>query len=194
MANPKRICSVPNCDKPSRRWGLCSPHSDRQRAHGDPLADVPFKNEAPKFFWDVVVPFKGEQCLPWPFSITRFGYGCLVTDGKREQVHRKALIAVTGAPPDPDMHAAHNCGNRSCCNPTHLRWATAKENASDKAIHGTEIFGARNGSNKLTEQQVRIIRDSRGKVSQIELANQFGVSRGTVGEIQRREIWAWLGD
>jgi hypothetical protein len=33
------ICSIPNCDKGGRlKRGLCSPHYQRWRAHGDPLA------------------------------------------------------------------------------------------------------------------------------------------------------------
>lgn len=47
----------------------------------------------------------------------------------------------------------------------------------------------RQGQWKLSEDDVREIRALRGKFTQRELAERFGVSRGYIGHIQRGEVW-----
>lgn len=48
----------------------------------------------------------------------------------------------------------------------------------------------RRGQWKLDEDAVRAIRAARGKVSQRQLAERYGVSRGMIGQIQRGKAWS----
>ena len=61
-------------------------------------------------------------------------------------------------------------------------------------VHGTSARGDRNGSVKLTESDVRQIRELGGSMLQQEIAKAFGVSRQTVGDIIARKSWGWLRD
>jgi hypothetical protein len=67
--------------------------------------------------------------------------------------------------------AAHSCGQASCVNPAHLRFATAVENAADKNIHGTH-------RRKLSWAQVLEVRNRYAKgETQVAIAKAFGVGR-----------------
>lgn len=78
-----------------------------------------------------------EECVTWPFSKNNDGYGKLKYDNKMRVASRVLCEIVHGDAPTEMHQAAHNCGNGhlACVNPHHLRWATPKENCSDKAIH-----------------------------------------------------------
>jgi hypothetical protein len=71
---------------------------------------------------------------------------------------------VFRGPCPPGMEACHNNGdptdNRLC----NLRWDTHANNEADKIRHGTyfiraRLKGERNGNSKLTEEEVRLIRE-----------------------------------
>jgi hypothetical protein len=112
-----------------------------------------------------------------------------------EYVHRLVCEYVNGAAPTPRHHAAHSCGNGhlGCVTPRHLSWKTPSENADDKLVHGTAQRGEKHAHAKLTENQVRIIRELKGTASQTTLAERFGVSPTTIGQIHNRRVWGWLG-
>jgi DNA-binding transcriptional regulator YiaG len=63
---------------------------------------------------------------------------------------------------------------------------------ADMVDHGTSPKGERNGSSRLSEDQVREIRSLRGRVSQRKIAQTFGIAQMTVSDIQRRKSWPWL--
>ena len=96
-------------------------------------------------------------------------------------------------PPSPSAacQVAHADGDRENNLIANLRWATPKENARDKRLHGTWPAGRSNGRAKLTLAQVREIRacgtDKYG--SKAALAREYGVSDVLIGKIQRRELW-----
>jgi len=70
-----------------------------------------------------------------------------------------------------------------------LEWATSVENMRHASSMGLMSCGERHGHAKLTADDVRTIRDMRGRVSQRQLAKQFGVSHSNIGYIQRLETW-----
>lgn len=59
----------------------------------------------------------------------------------------------------------------------------------DRVVRGTKHKGA-----KLTEQQVREIRDMEEPISAKQLGDRLGISVSLVNAIRRRERWAWLED
>ncbi len=191
-----KICAVDGCDKPLLARGWCSKHWTRWQRHGDPLAGgTPKDGTIKRYFLNVVVPFAGDECLIWPFGRDAYGYGKIHLESGSGLVHRQACEAVHGPPPDlPDIQAAHNCGNghKGCCNPNHLRWATRYDNSMDRVEHGTHNRGEQHKMVKLTEAQVIEIRKLKGLVSHSKLAERFGVSRQTIGDVQKRKSWFWL--
>lgn len=190
------VCSIDGCGKPRLARGWCSKHWCRWRRHGDPLSGgTPKDGTVRKFFEEVVLKCDSDDCLIWPFSRDRYGYGKYGSSGESKLVHRLARERVNGPPPNiPDIQAAHNCGkgHEGCCNPRHLRWATRYDNSMDRVEHGTHNRGERHKMAKLTEGQVHEIRRLEGSLSRAEIARLFGVSSRNVGCIHRRESWFWL--
>lgn len=173
------------------RTGLCKAHYERRRIHGDPLAGRTPDGAPEAFLREVVLPFNSDDCLFWPFGGIRT-YGVIKRNGRSCVVHRVVCEIVYGPPPTPEYEAAHNCGKGRCCNPRHVRWATHAENHADKIEHGTMPYGEKTGRAKITEHDVRLIRASKGKATQLELSTRFGISLRHVGDIQRGTSWAWL--
>lgn len=194
MATP-RICSVENCNKPLSGHGLCEMHRRRWRKYGDPLARRKAENgELERWLMEVALPYEGDECLRWPFSVDRQGYGIVTVNGSHQIASRVVCERAHGAPPTPLHHAAHSCnrGHEGCVNKRHLSWKTRAENEADKVANGTSNRGERCGSAKLTEDQVLQIRRLDGQFSHAEIAVQFGVARQTISKIISGDRWAWL--
>lgn len=145
-----RICSIDGCGKPLYAHGFCQSHNRRLRLYGDPLATgTPGRPRGltPSFHYlnEVAVPFKGDECLYWPFKVPKEGYPSFWHNGKSHRAHRYVCEAKNGLPPTAAHEAAHSCGNGhlGCINPGHLRWATRKENAADRSLHGRLVLPQR---------------------------------------------------
>lgn len=87
---------------------------------------------------------------------------------------------------EPDV-ACHTCDNRWCCNPDHIRNGTAADNARDREMHGKSSVGSGNGCAKLSEMQVKEIRQS--GLRYLELATLYAVDKSTIGLIKRGKTW-----
>jgi len=193
MAKTK-ICSIDGCGKPVLARDWCSRHYQRWLRLGDPLGGGTFEGQPERWLNEVALKFEGDECLFWPFGKSGGGYGQIKCNGRHQPVHRIICEIVHGVAPSAKHEAAHSCGkgHLGCCNPRHLRWATRTENQQDKFIHGTHNRGERHPMAKLTEPEVREILALKGTALQREIAEQFGVSPITVGQIHRRKKWAHI--
>jgi hypothetical protein len=142
---------------------------------------------------EVAIPFDGDDCLTWPYRTNRQGYAQLT---RGANVCRVVCEAVNGPPPTSAHEAAHTCGRGAygCVNGRHLRWKTRAENEADKVLHGTSNRGERGAAAKITREDVLEIRRLRGVLLQREIAERYGITESTVGQIQRRSTWGWLND
>lgn len=131
------------------------------------------------------VGYDADYCLVWPFYRNPNGYGQMGYLGEPYYAHRMMCTLAHGEPPTPQHEAAHSCGNGhgGCCNPKHLSWKTISENLLDCAAHGTQARSFHGSKGRLTEEQVEGIRALRGKKTQMEIADIFGVSAPTVRDI-----------
>lgn len=193
MAN-SRLCSIETCDNHHYARGYCNAHYKRLRKSGDPLGGGTLRGKPLRWIDEVAVPYNSEDCLIWPYSKTRKGYGMVNNCGKMVRVHRYVCELVRGAPPTPEHEAAHSCGkgHEGCVAPGHLSWKTPKENQADRLEHGTHNRGERCGSAKLTEDAVRTILSLKGVETQVSLAERFGVAPSTIRSIHTGRNWAWL--
>ncbi len=146
-------CKVESCTKPAAkgRKGFCGPHYKRNYRHGDPLKGNTTQGEPISYFFSTVLPYGGDDCLIWPYAKSSAGYAQVWHEGLVKYVYRLACEMVNGQPPTDKHEAAHLCGNgdRGCCNPRHVKWATHMENESHKTGHGTRRHGEDSVSSKL---------------------------------------------
>lgn len=188
-----RICSIEECNRPLRSKGLCERHYWRLYKHGSP--NIVLKRPRCKIDWlEKHIHFQGDECLKWPFSVSKHGRGTLTIKGKNMSAPRAMCLLAHGDPPSSSHQAAHSCGkgHEGCVNPRHLRWATASENEMDKLKHGTLRRGHAINTSKLTEQQVREI-ITRGRAGGInKMAREFGVSPTAISYILSGKNWGWL--
>jgi hypothetical protein len=175
---------------------MCKAHYNRWLKHGDPQhgGALRTKNGAGLDWVKRNTGFDGEDCLLWPFARDDAGRGKIHLNGKSTSASRVMCELVRGPAPSQDHHAAHRCGNGhlGCVNPGHLRWATPKENADDKFIHGTQVIGQRCNSAKLDDADAaEILRLKGSGIKQQELADKFGVHQTTISDIWsgRRRSW-----
>ena len=135
-----------------------------------------------------------DDCLIWPHSIAKSGYGQLSAgQGKNPHtVHRLALERHRGPCP-PGLEAAHSCGVRACMNVSHLRWATPAENTADKFLHGTVSRGEDRPAAKLTERDVlAIVTKHTAGATLHEIARGYPVTVDNVRHIVTGRRWRWL--
>ena len=141
------------------------------------------KGKGPGVLWiKAHLDYQGDDCLPWPYTLDPFyGRGRCSYNGKLYWAHRLMCEFVHGEAPEDRPQAAHSCGNGhlGCCNPKHLSWKSNSENQRDRRAHGRPE-GAIGRRTRLDDDQIRAIQEAKGKVSQIALADQFGVKRGTI--------------
>lgn len=118
--------------------------------------------------------------------------------GKRKLVKVHRLVALAFLPPAPDGfdQVAHNDGSTTNNVPTNLRWATGRDNLGDRAAHGTELRGVKNGRSKLTPEDVAYIRANYKRRCPVnganKLAERFGVTDVAVIKAARGANWAHI--
>lgn len=110
---------------------------------------------------------------------------------KKVYAHHLVLEAFVGLKPSDLAQACHGDGNRVNNHYSNLRWDTAKANQADRLRHGTDSRGEKNPIAKLTEEQVRQIREliCVGQ-SQRQIAKQFSISQGAVSNINTNTNWS----
>lgn len=109
---------------------------------------------------------------------------------KDKSWHRSVYSAFYGCVP-PGLVVRHLDGDPTNNDISNLGVGTQSENLKDRLRHGTMTRGEVNGMSRLTEADVRYIREvySSGNVTQQELGARFGVDRRHIGAIVVRKVW-----
>lgn len=101
------------------------------------------------------------ECWEWIGSKKSFGYGQITIQYRNYSAHRVAYELYHGITLNSNQHILHSCDNPSCVNPNHLHIGTHADNMREKVERKRHPRGETNGSHKLTEEQVRVIRESK---------------------------------
>lgn len=127
-----------------------------------------------------------------------FGYTRIFINGKQQRLFRYLYEQEYGEIPK-EMVIRHKCDNSYCCNVEHLEIGTILDNINDMKVRNRfyrgpkiKIRGSKNGSNKLTEQQVKEIYLS--NLSSYKLAKMYNVSKSNILLIKNKKQWKWLTD
>lgn len=133
---------------------------------------------------------RGHALRPWTIDT---GYlqvhTCTGSVRRARTVHIMVCEAFHGPRPG-GMEVAHGNGVKTDCRAENLSWKTRPNNHADKLDHGTAQRGETANNRKLTELQVREIRQqaAAGR-SCYALARELGMSLQQVSRIVRREAW-----
>lgn len=133
-----------------------------------------------------------DSCVLSDWPKDRKGYGYRSVKGKNYFHHRYVYEQETGIDLTPDILIRHTCDNPPCVNIDHLIEGTDLDNIQDRVDRGRSAKGTSHGSNKLTEDDVRWIREHQADYLQKELANMFGVSQNIISKIVRKVIWTHI--
>ena len=147
------------------------------------------RNKVNNFVYNTVLSFTYDECLIWPFHRDKFGYGKMRSGGEAGKLaHRVICTLVHGEPPSSNHEAAHSCGNGylGCVSPKHLSWKTKAENEQDKVVHG------RSRVTKLSVNDIKTIRELKGRAFQVDIGTAFGVDRSAISKIWRGINWQHL--
>lgn len=140
-------------------------------------------------FWGFVNKAAPNGCWEWTASRRQKGYGQFWMGNTMKRTHRLSWELLRGPIPD-GLHVLHNCDNRLCVNPDHLRLGTHQENIAEMIAKG------RNAT-KLTPELVREIRAAfqgvTGKKAKGDLSRQlsakYGVNTASIWSIRRGLKW-----
>lgn len=165
------------------------------------------RNNTNERFWSKVNRNSSKGCWPWMASLTRSGYGNFWLDDRLVNASRVAWIMARGRIPN-GIIVCHTCDNRRCCRPDHLSLGTHGDNARDRELKGrsSHATGDRHGTHtrpeslnrgqahkhaKLTRDIGAIIlaRYRTERVSQEQLAEEYGVSQATISRIILGQSW-----
>lgn len=149
--------------------------------------------EAVKSFWDnVAITADSERCWLWTARIHPSGYGTKNWNGRKDQAHRVSWMINYGAIPE-GLWVLHRCDNPTCVNPKHLFLGTRQDNIDDMVAKGrrANTIGENNPRCKITANQVREIRSryAKTKISQRELASEYGIKPTQLSRIIRHKTW-----
>lgn len=125
-------------------------------------------------------------CIVFTGTLFDTGYGSICINYRTLSAHRLAWEIENGPIPN-GLSVLHRCDNRACINPAHLFLGTQADNMRDMSEKGRSSRGEKNAKAKLTEAQVRVIRED-GR-SHRAIAADYGVAKTTVGDIKRGRIW-----
>lgn len=152
-----------------------------------------------KTFWPFVSPEPNTGCWLFDKHGPKSGYAVTANGrGGRSVAHRVSWEIHHGLIP-AGMVVCHKCDVRCCVNPDHLFIGTQRDNILDMHSKGRDhqtanpsstMCGSRVGTSKLTETDVRAIKElsCRG-MSQRRIAARFHVAQTTVSDAVRGRSW-----
>ena len=108
----------------------------------------------------------------------------------RVRVHRLVLETFGGPPTEERKETRHLDGNKLNNCIENLCWGTGKENAEDRALHGSTQSGENHHKAKLTKEDVLVIVDRiKTGDSYAQIARDYGMSEFPIACIGKGKSW-----
>jgi hypothetical protein len=148
-------------------------------------------------FFQKIAPVDKNGCMLWIGNKYWDGYGKFhvreisnnISFWKTVRAHRYAWELKNGPIPK-GLYVCHKCDNPLCVNPDHMFLGTQKNNLEDMASKKRSTIGCRNPMSKLTDEDIRIIREMyKNGYTQQSIANIYSLSRSNIGLIVTNQTW-----
>ena len=134
-------------------------------------------------------------CRPWTGRCKSNGlpYGQFSDENRKNVIaHRWGYKHLVGPIPE-GLEVRHTCDNPPCQEETHWLLGTRQDNVDDCTSRERQARGSRAGRSKLTEDDVRVIRQMLAVgENQVVIAEMFGVSNPSIAAIASGQSWGWL--
>lgn len=198
-----RICCIDGCESRLLAKGMCIAHYNRVRKYGTP-DDTPKvirtrarMNAQREAIARMLTPeaLQDGECWEWPGGRLQSGYGVFAPSLavlSSRQAHRNAYAIAHGLTEiADDLLACHRCDNRICFRPSHIFLGSHDENMQDMVRKGRsprvpQPKGSANMRAKFTpDDVVEILRLRSEGLLHREIAERFGVHKGTIGDLLR---------
>ena len=190
-------CSIEGCGEEVIARGLCCRHYHRLRRYGNPLKIF---RRPPGMTLEEAVEYelgravRDGDCLITQGSRYPSGYGRLIMGRRHHALSRLVLERKLGRRLRRDEVTRHLCHNPPCIEPRHFVPVSRADIAKDtiNADRQSCVRGEAHPNAKLVDQLVREIRAryAAGGISQRELADEMGISRGALQRVVDREGWS----
>lgn len=131
-------------------------------------------------FWKRVNKETESGCWEWTGTTNCPGYGRFPVNKKSYAAHRLSYVLSKGAIPEENC-IMHQCDNRRCVNPAHLKPGTHAENMADMKEKGR---AKGHKKKKLTQDQIKYILESGKSIS--VLTAELKVHPRTVERVRER--------
>ncbi len=128
-------------------------------------------------------------------------YSILDEFGEKVKIsaHRLVALCFLDHSKIKGQQVAHINGSRLNSHFGNLRWSTSLDNHADRKRHGTGPIGEKNPTAKLTEIDVRRIRELREmvrmretKLKVVDIARMYGIHPATVSNIVSGKAWGHI--
>lgn len=183
---PLMQCVADGCHNSGRyptTGPLCGKHTYRMKRWGS--LDMPKRTLASAYWGSVPKDQPIHECWEWQGTRTIYGYGQMCVRGKVYRAHRVAFFLHYKYWPDEVV--MHECDNKICVNPRHLRAGSFVENSHQAWERGLYARGEAQGNAKLTEPQVHHILTSEDSVQSLAMA--YGVTSACISAVRTRKNW-----
>lgn len=110
--------------------------------------------------------------------------------GKKRVVRIHILVARAFLGPAKGRLVLHKKNKRSKAHLENLEYGSYEDNNDDKYISGTHQMGEQNSRAEVTKKQAKQIYRLKEQVTQMEIADRYGISRQAVSDIHRGITWA----
>ena len=130
-----------------------------------------------------------DECLLWPWSTDRAGYGQVWFEGRLARAHKAAYKIKHGDLPLP--LGRHICNVRGCCSPKHIIPGTQAQNIQDTMAANRHMKGEAVHTAVLKEADIPVIckRYAKGDVTMGDLARDYQVSDTSISSVIRGISW-----
>jgi hypothetical protein len=153
------------------RWADTSEQPSKEQQFLNKATQGPFNEE-----------FKS-YCLEMPTARMICTFNKLTTSA-----HRIAYIIQHGSIPDK-MFVLHKCDNSKCINHLHLELGNHEKNMNDRQERNRTAGRTKHGMSKLTEDNIKCIKENIHNKSGVELAKEFNVSGSCISHIKVGKTW-----